>query len=108
LHDRVERAIVYPALAPYYGPLVRALTVAHDQIAACIALLRDGHGDTNESRANLDRLERLARDHFALEETSLLTPVERDQPGLNARLYASMVAEKERLAGTVEDLESRS
>jgi len=108
LHDRVERAIVYPALSPYYGPLVRALTVEHDQIAACIAVLRDDHADTNDALANLDRLERLARDHIALEETSLLTPVERDQPGLNARLYGSIVAEKERLAGTVEDLESRS
>ncbi|HEY2818589.1 MAG TPA: hemerythrin domain-containing protein [Casimicrobiaceae bacterium] len=107
-HERVERAIVYPALAPYYGPLVRALTVEHDQIAACIAMLREGHVDTNEALENLDRLERLTRDHIALEETSLLTPVERDQPGLNARLYASMVAEKERLAGTVKDLESRS
>jgi len=108
LHDRVERTIVYPALAPYYGPLVRALMAEHDQIAACIAVLREGHADTSDSVANLDRLERIARDHIALEETSLLTPVERDQPGLNARLYASMVTEKERLAGAVDDLESRS
>jgi Hemerythrin HHE cation binding domain len=108
LHDRVERSIVYPALAPYYGPLVRALTVEHDEIMKCIAALREGPVDTNNSLANLDRLERLARDHITFEETSLLTPLERDQPGLNVRLYASMVAEKERLAGAVEDLESRS
>jgi Hemerythrin HHE cation binding domain len=108
LHDRVERSIVYPALAPYCGPLVRALTVEHDEIMKCIATLREGPVDTNNSLANLDRLERLARDHITFEETSLLTPLERDQPGLNVRLYASMVAEKERLAGAVEDLESRS
>ena len=108
LHDRVERSIVYPALAPYYGPLVRALAVEHDEFTACIAAMREGPFNTNDSLANLDRLERLARDHITLEESSLLTPVERDQPDLNVRLYASMVAEKERLAGAVEDLESRS
>ena len=32
VHDRVEHAVVYPALAPYYGPLVRAFLTEHDQI----------------------------------------------------------------------------
>jgi len=108
LHDRVEHTVVYPALAPYYGPLVRALGSEHDQIGDCIAVLRDANDGTTDALSIIDRLERLARDHIALEETSLLTPVERDQPALNARLYPSMVAEKERLAGAAGDLESRS
>jgi Hemerythrin HHE cation binding domain len=107
MHDRVERTVVYPALAPYYGPLVRALTAEHDEIAARVGTLRN-QTDTAEAAANIDRLEHLTRDHIGLEETSLLTPFERDQPGLNARLYESIVAEKERLAGAVEDIESRS
>ena len=107
LHDRVERTVVYPALAPYYGPLVRALTTEHDEVAAQIGTLRNG-SDSADAIANVDRLERLTRDHIGLEEASLLTPFERDQPGLNARLYESMVAERERLAGAVGDLESRS
>ena len=55
-----------------------------------------------------DRLGHRARDHIGREESALLAAFERDQPGLNAQLYASIVAEKERLAGAVLDLESRS
>ena len=108
LHDRVEHTVVYPALAPYYGPLVRALAAEHDQIASCLAVLRDPGTEPSDALSIIERLERLARDHIGLEETSLLTPVERDQPGLNTRLYPSMVAEKERLAGSTGDVESRS
>src|SRR5437868_14246857 len=32
IHDRVERSVVYPALVPYYGPLVRAFVTEHDQL----------------------------------------------------------------------------
>ena len=108
LHDRVERSVVYPAFAPYYGPLIRALTTEHDEIAACVGVLREQRDGSGDPLPSIDRLERLTRDHIGLEEASLLTPVERDQPGLNARLYESIVAERERLAGAVDDLESRS
>jgi hypothetical protein len=107
LHDRVERTVVYPALAPYHGPLVRALMAEHDEIAACVGALRN-QPDAAAAASNIDRMERLTRDHIGLEEASLLTPFERDQPGLNARLYDAIVAERERLAGAAEDLESRS
>jgi Hemerythrin HHE cation binding domain len=108
IHDRVEHTVVYPALAPYYGPLVRAFLTEHDQISSCIAAMRDSRSSAADVLAAVDRLEHLARDHIGREESSLLAAVERDQPGLNARLYASIVAEKERLAGAVEDLENRS
>jgi len=107
IHDRVERSVVYPALAPYYGPLIRAFLTEHDEISSCIAM-RDGRNSGGDLLVSLDRLEHLARDHIGREESSLLAAFERDQPGLNARLYGSIVAEKERLAGAVEDLESRS
>jgi hypothetical protein len=108
IHDRVERSIVYPALAPYYGPLIRAFLTEHDQMSSCIAAMRERHDSAADLLANVDRLEHFARDHIGREEASLLAAFERDQPGLNARLYASIVAEKERLAGAVGDLESRS
>jgi hypothetical protein len=108
IHDRVERTVVYPALAPYYGPLIRAFLTEHDQISSCIAALRESRNSAADLLASVDRLEHLAREHIGREEASLLAAFERDQPGLNARLYASIVAEKERLAGAVEDLESRS
>jgi hemerythrin-like domain-containing protein len=108
LHDRVERTIVYPELAPYYGPLVRALLTEHDEIVSTLATVRNARDGEHVPLASLDRLERRVREHIGIEESSLFTPVERDQPGLNARLYGSMVAEKERLAGAAEDLESRS
>jgi Hemerythrin HHE cation binding domain len=108
IQDRIEHTVVYPALAPYYGPLIRAFLTEHDQIRSCIAAIRDTRNSAADVSASVDRLEHLARDHIGREESSLLAPVERDQPGLNARLYASIVAEKERLAGAVEDLESRS
>ncbi len=108
IHDRVEHSVVYPALAPYYGPLVRAFLTEHDQIRSCVAAMRESRNSAADVLASVDRLEHLVRDHIGREESSLLAAVERDQPGLNARLYASIVAEKERLAGAVEDLESRS
>jgi hemerythrin HHE cation binding domain-containing protein len=108
IHDRVERSVVYPALVPYYGPLVRAFLTEHDQISSRIAAMRESGNSAADVLASIDRLEHLAREHIGREESALLAAVERDQPGLNVRLYASIVAEKERLAGTVEDLESRS
>src|SRR5439155_8228798 len=41
IHDRVEHAVVYPAFAPYYGPLIRAFLTEHEQISACVAVVRD-------------------------------------------------------------------
>ena len=108
IHDRVERAVLYPALAPYYGPLIRAFLTEHDQISSCVAIICDSRNSAADVSASVDRLEHLARDHIGREESSLLAPVERDQPGLNARLYASIVVEKERVAGAVDVLESRS
>lgn len=108
LHDRVEHSVVYPALAPYYAPLIRAFLTEHEQINECIAVLRETDNDAPAIASTLDRLERLARDHIAQEEVSLLAAVEREQPGLNARLYTAIVQEKERLTGAIEDLESRS
>jgi hypothetical protein len=108
IHDRIERSVVYPALAPYCGPLIRAFLTEHDQLSSCIAAVRESRNNAADLLVNIDRLEHLARDHIGREESSLLAAFERDHPGLNARLYASIVAEKERLAGAVEDLESRS
>ena len=34
MHDRVERTVVYRALAPYHGPLIRAFMAEHDELAA--------------------------------------------------------------------------
>ena len=108
MHDRVERAVVYPALAPYHGPLIRAFMAEHDELAACIGRIRTARDGPERLFARVDRLEQMARVHIAQEESSLLAAVEHDQPRLNAALYGSIVREKERLAGTVAELESRS
>ena len=51
IHDRVERAVVYPALAPYYGPLIRAFLAEHDEISSCIAVIRDTRNSAADALA---------------------------------------------------------
>ena len=51
IHDRVERAVVYPALAPYYGPLIRAFLAEHEEISSCIAVIRDTRNSAADALA---------------------------------------------------------
>ena len=60
IHDRVERTVVYPSLAPYYGPLIRAFLTEHDQVSACIAFrviaqhdLTGAHAFSGDARIGL-------------------------------------------------------
>jgi hypothetical protein len=98
LIDRIEREVFFPALPSQYGPLVRSFVADHDVLARCLAAVRRAAANAARANVNGERLELLAREHLALEETLLFTAVEREHPDLNRALYDRLVAARARLA----------
>jgi hypothetical protein len=98
LIDRIEREVFFPALPSEYAALVRTLVADHETLARCLAASR--RAAANAARANVqgERLERLAREHLAQEETRLFTAFEREHPDLNRVLYDRLVAARAHLA----------
>lgn len=98
LIDRIEREVFFPALPSQYTALVRAFMAEHEDLGRCLAGLH--RAPANPARANAagERLEQLAREHLAQEETLLFPAVERDHPELNRQLYDRMIAERARFA----------
>jgi len=97
LEDGVDRNVVYPALEPYFPPLIRALTVEHDELLEQIGTVRACARHPAQLAAAVARLEALVHHHLAQEASALLAVVEQDEPGLNRWLYDAVVREKERL-----------
>jgi hypothetical protein len=98
LIDRMERDVFFPALPPEFTALIRAFKTDHDGLARCVNGLRRAAANAARASVNSERLEQLARDHVAQEETLLFTAVEREHPDLNRTLYDRLVVARERLA----------
>jgi len=98
LIHRIERDVFFPALPSEYAPLVRSFVADHDGLARCVAAGRRAAGNTARANFNGERLECLAREHVAYEETLLFNAVEREHPDLNRALYDRLVAARARMA----------
>jgi hypothetical protein len=99
LLGRIEREVLFPALPARYGALVRAFATDHDGMATCVAALRRTGTSVARRNAHGERLELLARENLAAEQTLLYTELERAHPDLNRALYADLVAARNRLCG---------
>ena len=97
LLGRIERDVFFPALPAQYRALVRAFAADHDGMATCVAILR--RNATSLARRNVhgERLELLARENLAAEQTLLYTALERDHPDLNRVLYDDLGNARSRL-----------
>lgn len=97
LLGRIEREVFFPALPEQYRALARAFAADHDGMAMCVAVLR--RNSTSLARRNIhgERLELLARENLAAEQTLLYTALERDHPDLNRALYGDLVAARNRM-----------
>jgi hypothetical protein len=98
LIDRIEREVFFPALPSEYEPLVRSFVADHDVLVRCLAAVRRAAANAARANVNGERLELLAREHLADEETLLFTALEREHPDLNRVLYDRLVAARARLA----------
>jgi hypothetical protein len=97
LIDRVEREVFFPALPAKYAPLLRALEADHEALAGCLAGLQRTATTPSTSQARM-RIEQLARDHLAHEESLLYGVVEREHPELNRQLYRALIDARARIA----------
>lgn len=97
LIDRVEREVLFPALPTQYDALVRSFVADQDVVARCLAAGRRSAANAARAHAHGERLERLAREHLADEESLLFTAVEREYPDLNRALYDRLVAARARI-----------
>ena len=97
---RIERDVFFPALPSQYTALVRACVATLDDLATCAGALRRGGSNAARANAQGQRLELLAREHLAAEESLLFDAVEREQPELNRALYARLVEARKTLPNT--------
>ena len=108
LHFAVTRDLYYPALNPDHAEVIHELLNAQEDIQQCIETLRNAQSLPD---AELDsivvRMIELA-DLYICRERSLMTMAEeRAGPRLDG-LGARMIRRREKIAGAVADLQSRS
>ena len=95
---RIERDVLFPALPSQYRALVQAFTADHDGMASCAAALSRTPVSVPRRNAYGERLELMARERLAAEQTLLYNALERSHPELNRTLYDRLVAARTRLA----------
>jgi len=88
---RLERDVLFPALPAQYAALVRACAATHDDLASRAAVMQRSHASVARQNARVERLELLAREHLAAEESLLFQAIEREHPELNRELYQRLV-----------------
>ena len=101
LIDRIERDVFFPALPSHYAALVRACEARHDGLVNCAAALCRSHASIARQNAHGERLELLARDQLATEQSLLFAALERDDPDLNHALYDRLVLARRSLCGNL-------
>lgn len=106
LHTRLERELLYPALAWEKGAVQEALP-EHQDIDECIATIRRWPSDSQRDSTML-RMMQLADHHMSREEELLFPRVGRLPAGELAALGRRMLRRREELAGSTADLEGRS
>lgn len=109
LHSRIELEVLYPGVREHDGDALIADAIEnHKEIAAAIAELRELPADSDDYDELIAELHDLAEDHFAEEETALFPDLEERIPAALAGMTEDIIAFKERLVGSTDDLESRS
>jgi hypothetical protein len=107
LHFAVTKEIFYPAMAARAGTMVEALLRAQEDIGECMAVLRAARmDDVSELDSTMVRLMELGDIYFC-KERQLLETAEQGHAD-SVALGKRIVARRKDIAGSVEDLESRS
>jgi hypothetical protein len=106
LHFAVTREIFYPAMGG--RELVQELLEAQEDVQECIETLRNAQAlAESELDSTMIRLMELA-DFYICKERHLIAAADRDGGRDLDALGARMIERREKIAGAVEDLESRS
>jgi hemerythrin superfamily protein len=108
MHDDIETGIFYPAVRQEADDLVEEALREHADVRECITLLRDLRPDDPEFDSTMLRMMELVEAHVETEEDELFPPIEERMPATLERMTADILQRREELAGSVEDLESRS
>lgn len=106
LHTRLERELLYPALAWEEGTVEDALR-AHEDIDECIATIRRWPPDSERDSTMLRMIE-LADHHMEREEEMLFPRAGQMPAGELGALGRVMLRRREDLAGSTADLEGRT
>lgn len=108
LHSRVELEVLYPEVRDHDGALIADAVEDHAEIAEAIAQLRELPADSADYDDLIAELHDLVEDHFAEEESALFPDLEERMPAALTAMTGEIIAFKERLVGSTDDLESRS
>jgi hypothetical protein len=108
LHFAITREVFYPAMQSHAATLVGESLRAHEDILECVESLRGARsGDGAELDSTMVRLMELG-DVFFCRERKLIETADADAADSLGDLGKHMLERRERIAGAVEDLESRS
>lgn len=108
LHSRIEIEVLYPQVREHDDALIADAIEDHAEIADAISELRELPADSDDYDDLIAELHDLVEDHFAEEEAALFPDLEERMPAVLADMTEDVIAFKERLVGSTDDLESRS
>jgi hemerythrin superfamily protein len=108
MHADIEEEIFYPAVRQEADDLVEESLQEHADVRECIDVLRELRPEDAEFDATMLRMMQLVESHVATEEDELFPPLEERMPTTLQRLATDILQRKEELAGSVEDVASRS
>lgn len=106
IHFAITGEILYPALSTQAASLIAELRQAQHDLAECTATLRSKRNDGDEVDSTMVRLMELA-DIYLCKERELLKIAE-EYPDALRPLGKRMLVRRNEIAGSVDDLESRS
>ena len=107
LHFAITDELFYPALSHSAGPLIAELRHAQHDIGECLTTLRRSPGtDEAELDSTMVRLMELGDVYFC-KERELISKAD-EYPDSLRPLGERMLARRRQIAGSVDDLESRS
>lgn len=108
LHSRVELEVFYPAVQEEDMSFIDNAAGDHEEIAATIGEIRELPATSDEYDDYILELMDMVEEHVTAEEEVLFPDLEARIPATLATLTDDIIAFKERVVGSTEDLEGRA
>jgi hemerythrin superfamily protein len=104
LHDRIERDVVYPAIAKSDRDGLKSALTEHDDLMALVRDIKTNMSDA-ACRAKVKELEQRFEDHVRAEEENLFRRLESTGDAALRELGADLIERKETLTRSTEEFE---
>lgn len=107
LHSRIELEVFYPAIREEDESFIDNAVEDHEEIASTIAEIRELPTTSDEYDDYIMELMDMVEEHVTEEEEVLFPELEERIPETLSELTEDIIAFKERVIGSTEDLEGR-